>query len=55
MSGASTVCVFGGQRLALTRVFRTDQVVSAPAAYHYDVESSTPISIYLVTSDGRQR
>ena len=55
MSGASTVCTFGGQRVELKRVFRTDQAVTAPAAYHYDVESSTPISIYLVTSGESQK
>ena len=48
---AENVCTFGGVRLKIRRVFRTDQVVTSPVAYHYDIENSTPISIYIVTKD----
>ncbi len=52
---AENVCTFGGVRVRIRRVFRTDQVVTSPVAYHYDVERSTPISIYLLAKDENLR
>ena len=50
MTGGKTenVCTFRSARFKISRVFRTDEVVTSPVAYHYDIENSTPVTIYTI-------
>lgn len=48
-NGASAVCQFGPQTIEVTRVFRTDAVVTDRTVYTYANENSTPISVFSIT------